>query len=50
MWHLGGFDGMENTPTVCADDLLAILGIFKNDPKSRKIESSSARESVYNSD
>ena len=34
IWHLGGSDSMQNTPTVCADDLLTILGIFKNVPKS----------------
>ena len=28
---------MENTPTGCGDDLLTILGIFKNDPKSRSV-------------
>ena len=28
---------MENPPTVCADDLPTILGIFKNDPKSRSV-------------
>ena len=28
---------MENTPTGHADDLLAILGIFINDPKSRSV-------------
>ena len=31
---------MENTPTVCADDLLSILGIFKNDLKSRSVNNS----------
>ena len=31
---------MENTPTVCADDLLTILGIFENDPKSRSVNNS----------
>ena len=35
IWHLGGFGRMENTPTVCADDLPTILGIFKNEPISR---------------
>ena len=28
---------MENTPTVCADDLPTILGNFKNDVKSRSV-------------
>ena len=28
---------MENTPTGCADDLPTILGIYKNDPKSRSV-------------
>ena len=28
---------MEDTPTECADDLPTILGIFKNDPKSRSV-------------
>jgi hypothetical protein len=28
---------MENTPTVCADDLPSVLGIFKNDPKSKSV-------------
>ena len=28
---------MENTPTVCTDHLPTILGIFKNDPKSRSV-------------
>ena len=37
VWHLGGFDSMESTPTGCADDLPAILGVFKNDPKSRSV-------------
>ena len=36
-WHLGGFGGMENTPTAHADDLPTILGFFKNDPKSRSV-------------
>ena len=26
---------MENTPTVCVDDLLSVLGFFKNDPSAR---------------
>ena len=30
IWHLGEIDSMENTPTVCADDLPTILEIFKN--------------------
>ena len=37
IWHLGGFGRMENTPTGHADDLPTILGIFKNDPKSRSV-------------
>ena len=28
---------MENTSTVCADDLPTIWGIFKNNPKSRSV-------------
>ena len=31
---------MENTPTGRADDLPTILGIFKNDPKSRSVNNS----------
>ena len=31
---------MENSPTVCADDLPTILGIVKNDPKSRSVNNS----------
>ena len=31
---------MENTPTVCADNLPTILGIFKNEPKSRSVNNS----------
>jgi len=34
---LGGFGGMEYTPTGHADDLPTILGILKNDPKSRSV-------------
>ena len=37
IWHQGGFGRMENTPTGHADDLPAILGISKNDPKSRSV-------------
>ena len=33
IWLLGGFGGMKNTPTVCADDLPTIPQFFKNDPK-----------------
>ena len=28
---------MENTPKGCADGLPTILGIFKNEPKSRSV-------------
>ena len=38
--HLGGFDSMGITPTGCADDLPTILGILKNDPKSRSVNNS----------
>ena len=31
---------MENTPMLCADDLLTILSIFKNDLKSRSVHNS----------
>jgi len=34
---LGEFGSFYNTPTVCADDLFTILGIFKRDPKSRSV-------------
>ena len=37
IWHLRGFGRMENTRRGCADDLHTILGIFKNDPKSRSV-------------
>lgn len=34
---MGEFGSFYNTPTVCADDLFTILGIFKRDPKSRSV-------------
>ena len=37
IWHLRGFCNMENTLTVRADDLPSILGILKQDPKSRSV-------------
>ena len=36
IWHLGGFGSMENTPTVCANDLLETLDILKNRSKIEK--------------
>ena len=38
--HLGGFGSLENTPTVCGDDLPSIVKNFKNDPKSRSVNNS----------
>jgi len=43
-WYLGGFGNMENTPTGCADDLLKIQRIFKNDPPSRSVSNFLQRE------
>ena len=31
---------MENTPTMCANDLATIMGISKNDPTSRSVNNS----------
>ena len=38
---------MENTPTGHADDLPTILGIFKNDPKSRSVGGARGISSKY---
>ena len=46
IWHLGGFGHMENMPKEGADDLLTILGIFKDDPKSRSVNNSLQRSNL----
>ena len=38
--YLGGFDGIENTPTVCGSDVPSILRCFKDCSKSRSVNNS----------